>query len=87
MNLSHPFESARGIEPDAFGRIALVDEGGRVLAHVPLATAHGIAPKQEYPSDRAGCKHGYGWGYESGEGSGFGFGYGYNFDTGEGRGK
>jgi hypothetical protein len=87
MKLPHPFESARGIEPDAFGRIALVDEGGRVLAHVPLATAHGIAPKQEHPSDRAGCKHGYGWGYESGEGSGFGFGYGYNFDTGEGRGK
>jgi hypothetical protein len=87
MKLPHPFESARGIEPDAFGRIALIDEGGRVLAHVPLATAHGIAPKQEYPSDRAGCKHGYGWGYESGEGSGSGFGYGYNFDTGEGRGK
>jgi hypothetical protein len=85
--LQHPFESARGLLADAFGRIALVDDGGRVLAHVPLATAHGIAPKQEYPSDRAGCKHGYGWGYESGEGSGFGFGYGYNFDTGEGRGK
>ena len=87
LNLPYPFESARDLEPDAFGRIALVDEGDKVLALVPLATAHGIAPKQEYPSDRAGCKHGYGWGYESGEGSGFGFGYGYNFDTGEGRGK
>jgi catalase (peroxidase I) len=87
MNLPYPFESAQDIRPDAFGRIALVDEGDKVLALVPLATAHGIAPKQEYPSDRAGCKHGYGWGYESGEGSGFGFGYGYNFDTGEGRGK
>jgi len=87
MNLSHPFESARDIRPDAFGRIALIDGDGRVLAHVPLATAHGIAPKQEHPSDRTGCKHGYGWGCDSGYGDGSGFGYGYNFDTGEGQAK
>jgi hypothetical protein len=94
MNLPHPFKSARGLEPDAFGRIALVDEGDKVLALVPLATAHGIAPKQEYPSDRAGCKHGYGWGNcqgdgcgggdSDGEGCGLGYGYGYSLDTGEG---
>ena len=77
MNLPHPFESARGLKPDAFGRIVLVDADGKVLAHLPLASAHGIVPE--------------GWGSggyaDSGDGYGFGSGYGFGFSTGEGRGK
>ncbi len=80
MNLPYPFKSARGLEPDAFGRIALVDADGKVLAHLPLETAHELSPKCD-GHDAYGC------GYESGDGYGYGFGYGYNFDTGEGRGK
>jgi hypothetical protein len=78
MNLPYPFKSARGLEPDALGRIALIDEGGRVLAHLPLTTAHGIAPEE-------------GWSFgsyaDSGDGYGFGSGYGFGFSSGEGRGK
>ena len=79
MNLPHPFKSARGLEPDAFGRIALVDEGDKVLALVPLATAHGIAPEGW---GRGGyADSGYGFGLSSGGG------YGLGFSSGEGRGK
>jgi hypothetical protein len=77
MNLPYPFKSAHDVKPDLIGRIALVDEGGRVLAHLPLTTAHGIAPE--------------GWGRgvyaDSGDGYGFGSGYGFGFSSGEGRGK
>jgi hypothetical protein len=95
--LQHPFESARGLLADARGRVALVDGCGKVLAYVPLDTAHRFARfvtgnDQHY--DRTGCKGGYGWGYRQGdgcgggdgdgEGCGLGYGYGYSLDTGEG---
>ena len=75
MNLPYPFESARGLEPDAFGRIALVDEEGKVLAHLPLDAAYELTP------ERNSFGYGYGYGY------GFGDGYGYGRSSGEGRGK
>jgi len=85
MNFPYPFESARGLEPDAFGRVALIDGDGRVLAHLPLSTAHEFAPKGHGSGDGHG--YGYGDGWDSGrgscKGSGFGDGFGYghgNFD-------
>ena len=73
MNLPYPFESAQDVRPDALGRIALVDESGKVLAHLPLTTAYELTPERNSP--------GYGYGY------GFGDGYGYGRSSGEGRGK
>jgi hypothetical protein len=78
MNLPYPFKSAHDIRPDAFGRIALVDADGKVLAHLPLTTAHGIAPEEGW------SRGGYA---DSGDGYGFGSGYGFGFSSGEGRGK
>ena len=80
MNLPYPFESARGLLPDALGRIALIDEGGKVLAHLPLASAHEFAPKG------LGSGDGYGDGWDSGrdscKGSGFGDGFGGGYGDG-----
>ena len=82
MNLPYPFESARGLEPDAFGRVALVDEGGKVLAHLPLDAAHGIAPSFGHGHDDGygdGCHDGSGFGDGCYAGSGYGYGDGYGF--------
>ena len=77
MNLPHPFESAQDVKPDAMGRIALIDEGGRVLAHLPLASAHGIAPESSgYIGAGWGCGDGMGYGDGYGYGSIFGYGHG-----------
>ncbi len=78
MNLPYPFESARGLEPDALGRIALVDADGTVLAHLPLEAAHGVAPKGHGSGSGLGGGYGYGLGggYGDGDGDGFGGGYG-----------
>jgi len=80
MNLPYPFESARDVKPDAFGRVALVDESGRVLAHLPLSTAHEFAPK----GDGSGDGYGDGWdsGRDSCDGSGFGDGFGGGYGDG-----
>jgi hypothetical protein len=83
MNLPYPFESARGIKTDAFGRVALIGGDGRVLAHLPLSTAHEFAPKGLGSGDGYGYGFGDGYGYGKGSGFGDGFGGGYgdgNFD-------
>ena len=99
MNLLYPFKSARGLEPDAFGRIALVDEGDKVLALVPLATAHELSSEQECDlpewcfvdgsGDGLGSGHDSGYGFDCGGGSGQGYGvvYGYGYGNGEGCGE
>ena len=78
MDFPYPFESARGLEPDALGRIALVDADGKVLAHLPLASAHEFAPK--------GLGSGDGYGYGFGDGYGYGEGYGFGHGSGDGYG-
>jgi len=81
MNFPYPFESARGLEPDAFGRVALIGGDGRVLAHLPLASAHEFAPK----CDGSGDGYGYGWGdflRDSCKGSGYGDGFGGSYGDG-----
>ena len=83
MNLPYPFKSARGLEPDAFGRIALVDADGKVLAHLPLEAAYELTPERNSFDYSFGVLHGFGSGY----GYGFGNGYGYGRSSGEGRGK
>jgi hypothetical protein len=85
MNLPYPFESAHDVKPDALGQIALVDESGKVLAHLPLASAHEFAPERN--SFGYGYGEGSGFGDGFGDGSGFGDGYGYGRGSGEGRGK
>jgi hypothetical protein len=80
MNLPYPFQSARDVKPDALGRIALIDEGGKVLAHLPLTTAHGIAPESS-------GYFGAGWGCGDGMGYGDGYGYGSIFGYGHGSGS
>jgi len=83
MNLPYPFESARYLEPDALGRIALVDADGKVLAHLPLDAAYELTPERN--------SFGYGFGFDDGFGGGYGFGdgdgYGHGRRSGEGRGK
>jgi hypothetical protein len=90
MNLPYPFESAHEVKPDAFSRIALVDEGGKVLAHLTLASAHEFAPKGHGSGDGYGYGfgggYGYGYDYGSGYGNGFGGGYGYGDFDGAGSG-
>ena len=80
MNLPYPFESARSLESDAFGRVALIGGDGRVLAHLPLSTAHDFAPK----CDGSGDGYGDGWdsGRDSCDGSGFGDGFGGGYGDG-----
>jgi hypothetical protein len=80
MNLPHPFESARDIRPDAFGRVALIDGDGRVLAHLPLSTAHEFAPAAER-EDGSGR---YGMVTDLGAGYGY-FGYGVASPFGDGK--
>ncbi len=86
MNLPYPFESARGIKPDALGRIALVDEGGKVLAHLPIDAAYEITPERNGPGYGYGFGDGYGFGGGYGDGYGYGFGgsYGDGFGYGFG---
>ena len=81
MNLPFPFESARDIRPDAFGRVALVDTNRVTLAHLPLEAAYEITPERNSP--------GYGFGFDDGFGGGYGYGLGSGngFGDGEGRGK
>ena len=86
MNLPYPFESARGLEPDAFGRVVLVDADGKVLAHLPLASAHEFAPKGYGYGFGDGHGYGYGGGYGDGDGDGYGDGYGYGDGFGDGDG-
>jgi hypothetical protein len=78
MNLPYPFESAQDIRPDAFGRIALVDADGKVLTHLPLATAHEFAPAAEREDGR------YGMVTDLGAGYGY-FGYGVASPFGDGK--
>ncbi len=99
MNLPYPFQSAREVRPDALGRIALVDADGKVLAHLPLETAHELSPEQEHDPPEGyldGSGHGLGstfydsgYGFDCGRGSGQGFGlvYGYGYGNGEGCGE
>jgi hypothetical protein len=82
MNLPYPFQSARGLEPDAFGRIALVDESGKVLTHLSLEAAYELTPES---SGYLG--YGYGYGFGDGHGYGYGYGYGNGYSVGDGRGK
>ena len=87
MNLPYPFKSAQDVKPDALGRIALIDEGGRVLAHLPLASAHGIAPEEGWSrGGYADSGEGYGFGSEDGAGYGY-FGYGVASPFGDGKSK
>jgi len=85
MNLPYPFESARDVKPDAFGRVALVDDDGVTLAHVPLATAHEILKPDGL--ENLSYSHNYGQGYHTGEGyakgDGFGLHVGYHLGDGQ----
>ena len=81
MNLPYPFHHAREVKPDAFGRIALIDEGGRVLAHLPIDAAYGIAPECDSPGDDDG--YGYGSIFGHGHGNGHGYGQGHGGGLGD----
>jgi hypothetical protein len=92
MNLPYPFKSAHDVRPDLIGRIPLVDEGGKVLAHLPLTSAHDFAPKGLGSGHGFGdgfgdgFGYGYGYGYGDFDGAGSGGGYGYSFGDGAGSG-
>jgi hypothetical protein len=63
MKLPYPFESAQDVRPDLTGRIALVAESGRVLAHLPLDAAYRVAPElSDYFGAGWGCGDGMGYG-------------------------
>ena len=82
VKLPAPFDSGRRLVPDALGRVALIDESGRVLAHVPLNTAYGIA--RGVPGHGEGFESAIGFG--DGHGGGVGYGrYGKGDRTGLGR--
>ena len=89
MNLLYPFKSDHEVKPDAFGRIAQIDEGGKVLAHLPLTSAHGIAPECDGDAGDGygeGCQDGSGFGDDCYADSGYGFGDGYGFGANYGGG-
>ena len=67
MNLPHPFNKASDVKANLDGSVSLIDDQGKALARLPLATAFELSPEAE--------GHGYGFGY--GDGSGFGDGSGY----------
>jgi hypothetical protein len=91
MNLPYPFESAQDVKPDALGRIALVDESGKVLTHLPLATAHELT--EDRSPVRVGDAYivhdgGYGSGdYDNSDGCGWGYGFGLGYCYCDGSGK
>jgi len=99
MNLAYPFNQARELAPNHLGQIVLVDESGKVLAHIPLTTAYGIAPEQECDlpewcfvdgsGNGTGVSYGSGYGFNSDDGSGDGYGvvYGFGYGNGEGCGE
>lgn len=86
MNLPPPFHHAKDVRFDLTGRIALVDDAdGKVLAHVPLATAHEILKPDGL--ENLSYSHNYGQGYHTGEGWGYGFSsdaYGEGYAKGDG---
>jgi len=87
MNLAYPFNQARELAPNHLGQIALVDSGGKVLAHLPLTTAYGIAPEEGWSrGGYADSGDGYGFGSEDGAGYGY-FGYGIASPFGDGKSK
>jgi hypothetical protein len=87
MNLPYPFQSAREVKPDATGQIALIDEGGKVLAHLPIDAAYGVAPElSDYFGAGWGCGDGMGYGDGYGYGSICGYGHGNGHGYGQGHG-
>jgi hypothetical protein len=95
MNLPYPFDNASGVQINLDGAISLIDDQGKALARLPLATAFELSPEAE------GSGHGYGSGYGVGNGDGYGdgssdgygsgvssgVGYGVGYGDGSGRSK
>jgi hypothetical protein len=92
MRLSHPFKSARDLNPDPMGRIAIVDADGVVLTHVTLDVAHEIADNRSGHGSgdnysecyTSGYGYGGGYGYSDSRGEGYGCGSGYGISHGGG---
>lgn len=81
MNLPHPFQSAKGLKPNADGSISLVDAQGKILARIPLSTAFELSPEAE--GGESYCRgEGYGYGVGRGYGDGDGYGSGVSYDDG-----
>ena len=95
MNLPHPFQDAVGIQPNTHGTIDLIDDQGKALSRIPMATAFELSPEAEGDGYADGFGVGYGdgsgFGYGADVGDGYGDGYGsgdgYGDDVGDGSGS
>ena len=88
MNLPHPFDNASDVRADVHGAINLVDDQGKALARIPMATAFELSPEAEGDGYGGhGFNHGDGSGYGSCDGYGDGCGDGYGDDVGDGDGS
>ena len=88
MNLPHPFDNASDVRADVHGAINLVDDQGKALARIPMATAFELSPEAEGDGYGGhGFGHGDGSGYGSCDGYGDGCGDGYGDDVGDGDGS
>ena len=67
MNLPYPFDNASGVQTNLDGTVSLIDDQGKTLARLPLATAFDLSPEAE----------GFGFGYGDGFRGGYGYGGGY----------
>ena len=86
MKLPPPFEKAKNVKANLDGTISLIDDQGKTLARLPLATAFDLSPEAEGYGHGFGHGHGYGDGFGFGFGSGYGVGSGYGFGSGYGSG-
>jgi len=95
MNLPYPFDKASGVQADPDGAINLIDQQGKPLARIPMATAFELSPEAEGDGYADGFGVGYGdgsgFGYGADVGDGYGDGYGsgdgYGDDVGDGSGS
>ena len=77
MNLPPPFEKAKDVKANLDGTVSLIDDQGKTLARLPLATAFDLSPEAE----------GFGFGYGDGFRGGYGYGGGYGGGYGDGSGR
>ena len=77
MNLPPPFNKAKDVKANLDGSVSLIDDQGKTLARLPLATAFDLSPEAE----------GFGFGYGDGFRGGYGYGGGYGGGYGDGSGR
>ena len=92
MKLPHPFNNASDVKANLDGSVSLIDDQGKTLARLPLATAFELSPEVEgsgygFGDGGYGYSFGFGFGFGYGDCYGDGYGDGYGISDGSGRSK